>query len=327
MLELPLTVVKALASRSMRVAAGRVSTMFSGDLLRPGPEVRLPRVDRLYELAKRDQWNYTDLRAKDERGIDDSLLLPAEREAVARVVSQLYYGERGALLISSQLAAMVPDSESSAFLTSQSFDEARHMEVFSGMARDLHELAPINPCLQVLLSDLLQTRHLADKLLGMNLLVEGLALSVFHHMLLVFSRHPRIQGAFGREVIVEPIENIVRDESRHVGFGVLYLPELVKGLSFRRKAELMARQLGWMALMYGSVKLHEKDSALLGLSFTSVLTKVLEDHQRRAEEMGLSVVLGGRGVHHLLPVLDSLVNTVFRQHIEVADIDPGREAA
>jgi hypothetical protein len=325
MVSIPLSALKTIAVKLLNVSANRVSNAFGGDTLLLDPAARLPKVKRLYELAKSKQWNYSDFEAK-ARDDDLSQLTVPERVAISRVMSQLYYGERGALLTSSQLAAMVPDQESSAFLTTQCFDEARHMEVFSTMANRLDQLHPINPFLQILLTDLLRTNFLIEKLIGMNLLIEGLALSVFHHMIKVFGDHPRLQGAFDRNLIVEPLEAIVRDESRHVGFGMIYLPEIAQKLSMRQKMRIKGRQLLWMALMYGSVKYHEKDAALLGIHYVDILTKILDDHGRRTEEMGLSVVLSGGKLHHLIPVFDGIINTILQQNIEVRHFE-GFQAA
>lgn len=325
MVSIPLSVLKNVAIRLLNVSANRVSNSLGGETLLLDPTVRLPKINRLYELAKDNQWNYSDYEAR-ARKDDLTQLTKEERVAISRVVSQLYYGERGALLTSSQLATMVPDQESSAFLTTQSFDEARHMEVFARMASRLDQLHPVNPFLQLLLTDLLRTTSLIEKMIGMNLLVEGLALSVFHHLIKVFKSHPRLQTAFDQVLIVEPVEAIVRDESRHVGFGMLYLPELAKKLSMRQRLQVKGRQLLWLALLYGSVKYHEKDAALVGLSYVDILTKILGDHEKRVQEMGLSVVLSGGKLHHLIPVFDAIINTVLQQEIVVQQFD-GLQAA
>lgn len=320
MVSIPLSMLKNVAIRLLNVSANRVSNSFGGDSLLLDPAVRLPKINRLYELAKDNQWNYSDY---EKRAREDDLtqLTNEERVAFSRVVSQLYYGERGALLTSSQLATMVPDQESSAFLSTQCFDEARHMEVFARMAMRLDQLHPVNPFLQLLLTDLLRTNSLIEKMIGMNLLVEGLALSVFHHLIKVFKAHPRLQTAFDQVLIVEPVEAIVRDESRHVGFGMLYLPELAKKLTMRQRIQVKARQLLWLALLYGSVKYHEKDAALVGLSYVDILTKILRDHEGRVKEMGLSIVLSGGNLHHLIPVFDAIINTILQQEIIIQRFD------
>lgn len=321
-----LELLKTTALTLLRFGAHGVSNMFGGDTLLLNPETRLSKIERLYELAKRDQWNYSDMLKDKAYQSDLTLLTPEERTAIARIVSQLYYGERGALLISSQLTTMVPDQESAAFLTTQCFDEARHMEVFYRIAAELDQLHPVNPFLQLMLTDLLRTDNIVEKLIGMNLLVEGLALSVFHHILSVFEKHPRLQGAFESSLIIEPLKSIVRDESRHVGFGVLYLPELVKKLSWRQKQVIRARQLIWLALLYGSTKYHEKDSALMGLSYMEVLKKVFADHAQRGEEMGLSVVVQGTSIHRLIPAFNSIIDTVLQHHVVVQEFPTSKAA-
>lgn len=267
----------------------------------------IEKLHRLYENAKRDQWNASQL-FHHEITQDEILNLDeVEKDALSSLLSQFYYGERAAMIVSSQLVAMVDDIDAANFLTTQCVDEARHMEVFDKLASVAGGLKEINPFLRLLLADILRS-PLIEKTIGMNLLIEGLALSSFHHMVKTWESHPKMKK---NKLVIEPIEAIIRDESRHVGFGVLYLPKLAHNIGFIRRTRIKMRQMLWFALMYGSVKYHQQDTERLGLCFSDVLTKVINDHNERFKEMGLNVVVGGKKIESLFPFFDRIVNKIM----------------
>ena len=115
-------------------------------------EVQKDDLRRLYENAKRDQWNastYIDW-AKPvdlEQGfVADELIdiydspywhkmNARERQEMNRLfsawrLSQLFHGEHAAVLVCSQLANVLPDSDTKFFMSTQVMDEARHTEFF-----------------------------------------------------------------------------------------------------------------------------------------------------------------------------------------------------
>src|SRR5262249_57348901 len=76
------------------------------------------------------------------------------------------------------------------------------------------------------------------KLLGMQLLLESLALTIFQVV-----RETRVEP-----VLAELLRYYEKDEARHVGLGVQLLPRLIRGLSKRKGLALFAFQMriyGW----------------------------------------------------------------------------------
>ncbi len=280
-------------------------------------EVSNRKIDRLYRMAKRDQWNLDDRRESffPDRGdvdVNDWLgISDAQRLAAAHCFSSVYYGEQGAKVISAQLTTMMPSNEATKFLATQVMDEARHVEVFEGVLTFIDRVHPINPFLSALLTDIAATRHREEKLIGMNLMVEGLALSAFKATL----KGLRELGISDRgwNAVGTPIEAIMRDESRHVGFGVVYLPELLEGASLRRKAEIRMRQLMWLGLLYGSVKYHQREQEELGVDHVALLLDLLDDHERRIEECGAAVLVSTDRMKRMIPALDRLVDRALRR--------------
>lgn len=190
----------------------------------------------LYRKAKRAQWNAED-RLDWSIDVDlDKQYIPdfmhplygseifekmderkkreLKYELPAWTQSQFLHGEQGALLAASQLVNSVPDMDSKYYAATQVVDEARHVEVFD---RYLHEKIcnsyPINPHLKSLLDLILTDSRWDMKLLGMQVMVEGLALAAF---------------GVTRNTIMEPLLHsltsyVIQDEARHVAYGVLSL--------------------------------------------------------------------------------------------------------
>lgn len=205
----------------------------------------------LYEKAKRDQWNASrDIDWSQELDPDQGLLpeglidiygtpywdrlsrkqqLELNRHFSAWRLSQVMYGEQGALLICSQLANGVPDIDAKFFMATQVMDEARHVEV---IARYLHEKVgieyPVATNLRRLFDLLLETPQWYFKTVGTQLVAETLAVALFR-MLAEHSPDPLIR---------EICKRILSDESRHMGFGMLSLPEQVTELSERERQEV-----------------------------------------------------------------------------------------
>lgn len=205
----------------------------------------------LYEKAKRDQWNASrDIEW--DQGLDpDSAILPdglidiygtkywdqlgpaqrleLNRHFSAWRISQLMYGEEFALMVCSQLANIVPGIDAKFFMATQVVDEARHAEVLS---RYLHDKVgttyPLTSSLRRLFDRILEMPQWYLKTVGTQLVAETLAVSLFR-MLAEHSQDPLIRQICKR---------ILADESRHMGFGMLSLPEQVTELSEQELREV-----------------------------------------------------------------------------------------
>jgi hypothetical protein len=148
------------------------------------------------------------------RKLDDKKHAELRREMPAWMQSQFLHGEQGALLAAAQLVNSVPDIDSKYYAATQVMDEARHVEVFD---RYLHEkvgiVYSISPHLKRLLDLILTDSRWDMKLLGMQIMVEGLALAAF---------------GVTRTNVYEPLLRdlttyVMQDEARHVAYGVLSL--------------------------------------------------------------------------------------------------------
>jgi rubrerythrin len=200
-----------------------------------------PEMRRLYEQAKRDQWNAaTDIdwtRPLEGDGglIADDLvdingtkfwdrLSAAERVEMNRRVSQwristLVHGEHGAMLVCSQMVENVQGQDAKLFQATQVVDEARHNEVLQRyLALRLDgRIYPLAGNVKEIFDTLLGTSSWYLKTIGLQLVAETFAVSLFR-MLAETSKD---------EVLREVCRRILQDESRHMGFGMLSLPSVV----------------------------------------------------------------------------------------------------
>jgi len=133
--------------------------------------------------------------------------------AGAQRISQFLHGEQGALMTSAALTHAVPDHEGKLYAATQTMDEARHVEAFAGYLRKLAIIYPMSPFLKTLIDNTLRSGHWVKIAIGMNMIVEGLALGAFHNM------RRATECALLRQII----EGILRDEARHVAFGNVYV--------------------------------------------------------------------------------------------------------
>jgi hypothetical protein len=314
--------VFSVAASMERVLSGMLDAL-GGAQFQLDFAVQNKKVDRLYRIAKRDQWNLDDRRDTFfpplEPGTDVNAWLnvtDAQRVAAARCYSSVYYGEQGAKIISAQLTPLMPTNEASKFLATQVMDEARHVEVFEGVIGFIDRLHGMNPFLNALLTDIARCGHREEKLIGMNLLVEGLALAAFKATL----KGLRELGVSeqGYQAVGAPVEGIMRDESRHVGFGVVFLPDLLLKAGRRRKLEIRLRQLAWLGLLYGSIKYHQRDQETMGVDHIALLIELLTDHERRIAECGANVLVSTDRMQRLIPTIDRLVDQVLRRERRAA---------
>ncbi|QFU76956.1 ferritin [Halioglobus maricola] len=143
-------------------------------------------------------------------------------------LSQFLHGEQGALLVASQLCSCAPTLNAKLYAGSQTFDEARHVEVFNKyLQQRLGMMYPINTHLKSIIDKILTDERWDMKFIGMQIVIEGLALSAFN----------TTRETTPDPVLKDVVYLVIRDEARHVTFGVNYLEEFVKTLSEEEKNE------------------------------------------------------------------------------------------
>lgn len=205
------------------------------------------RIKKLYELGKQLNWNAEldidwdlpmqqhltpDLNVFHDYG--PYMAMGEERQHTfnqhmnAWTLSQFLHGEQGALLVASQLASCAPTYNAKLYAASQTFDEARHVEAFNKLIQQRVGYSyPVDSSLKHLLDKILTDPRWDLKFIGMQLVIEGFALSAFATMKAIS------EGS----IVGELLHYIIRDEARHVTFGVNYLEAYVKTLSEKEKED------------------------------------------------------------------------------------------
>ncbi len=222
-----------------------------------------PALDKLYEKAKKSQWNAsTDLDWSidvDQEAVVVANFLANDQGSGALspswdasgtvfatwgdkewlqlgvemqnwTLSQFMHGEQGALLCTAKIVETVPWIDAKYYASTQVMDEARHVEVFARYLQEkLSGFYPINAHLGLLLDDIVDDSRWDMTYLGMQIMVEGLALAAFGFM-----------SAMTTEPLLKQLlRYVMSDEARHVAFGVLSLQEYYADLT---TAELRERQ-------------------------------------------------------------------------------------
>jgi hypothetical protein len=205
-------------------------------------EIDQMKLEDLYKKAKREQWN-ADVDIDWSRQVDPGgkILDPGrmailqmgfferlsrtQREAFsahnsAHILSQILHGEQGAMMVAAALVAEVPDYEAKLYSASQGMDEARHVEVFGRYIRKLDKIYPVTPPLKEILTLILEAKHWQSKTVGMQVILEGLALGTFIN----------VRAATSCELLHELLTYVTKDESRHVAFGNIYLSDAIKDM-------------------------------------------------------------------------------------------------
>jgi hypothetical protein len=161
------------------------------------------------------------------------VLSEAERDELGQhlgswLFSQFLHGEQGALTVAARIVESVPDMDSKFYAATQAMDEARHVELYHRFIRDKIGLYyPVNPDLAKLLADALSDSRWDMPYLGMQVLIEGLALAAF-------GVHRDITA---NALVKQVLAYVMQDEARHVAFGRLALRDYYAQLTEAERAD------------------------------------------------------------------------------------------
>jgi hypothetical protein len=256
-----------------------------------------PALNKLYEKAKHAQWNgETDLPWDTDVDLEKNAALqrlqfaemqsdvtgtPLEKfteddfiklsiEMDNWTLSQFMHGEQGALICTAKIVETVPWIDAKYYASTQVMDEARHVEVFAKYLQDKQNgFYPINAHLKLLLDDIINDSRWDMTYLGMQIMVEGLALAAFGFM----------QQMTPDPLLKQLLRYVMSDEARHVAFGVLSLKEYYGGLT---DAELRERQefAFEAAIRMRDRFLQQEVWERMGIKPAEILPVVLQDQGR-----------------------------------------------
>ena len=201
----------------------------------------IAKLDDLYGRAKENQWNVVDLdwdtpidpsnpiiaadhsqygRMPFFRRLSSTQQETFMAHSTAQLLSQFLHGEQGALMTAATVTHAVPDMKAKFYAATQTIDEARHVEAYDRYVNKIAIHYPIVPWLKQLIDVTLSTCDFHKVMIGMNMIIEGLALGAFNNM----------YKQTAEPLLKSVTFNVMRDESRHVSFGHVYLTPVVAAL-------------------------------------------------------------------------------------------------
>jgi hypothetical protein len=205
----------------------------------------------LYDKGKKQQWDAAvridwslDLDPENPQELDDRLIpifgsplwdkmgekdkITVRQHQQAQSLSQFMHGEQGALMAAARIVQMAPDLDAKFYAATQVMDEARHVEAYARLLNEKLGIAyPITPGLKSLLETVLTDRRWDMTYLGMQILIEGLALAAFQ----------RIRDFAKNQLAASVNAYVMQDEARHVAFGRLALRDLYPTLTDGERRE------------------------------------------------------------------------------------------
>jgi hypothetical protein len=162
------------------------------------------------------------------RGLDPAIVAGFQKRLAFVHLSNFLHGEQAALAVAGQLVGAVPEMRAKLYAASQTMDEARHVDAFSRYLARFGKPLPPSRAVRLVIDRTLAASDWLQKLVGMQIVVEGLALFRFREML-IHNREPLLQ---------QLLTYVARDEARHHAYGITYLQAMVPGLSPAARAEL-----------------------------------------------------------------------------------------
>jgi hypothetical protein len=205
----------------------------------------------LYDKGKKQQWDAAeridwslDLDPENPQELDDRMIpiygsplwdkctkqerANVRRHQQAQSLSQFMHGEQGALMAAARIVQTVPDLDAKFYAATQVMDEARHVEAYARLLNEKLGIAyPITPGLAALLEVVLTDKRWDMTYLGMQILIEGLALAAFQ----------RIRDGAKNRLAASVNAYVMQDEARHVAFGRLALRDYYPQLTDKERDE------------------------------------------------------------------------------------------
>lgn len=160
---------------------------------------------------------------------DDARRAEMRRHSQAWQFSQFLHGEQGAMVCAAKIVEVVPDMDAKFYAATQTMDEARHVETFARFLQDkVGMVYPANANLTALLGDTLRDSRWDMPYLGMQVLIEGLALAAFGVLRDLTPPHSLAKHL---------LAYVMQDEARHVAFGRISLKDYYSALTTAERAD------------------------------------------------------------------------------------------
>jgi hypothetical protein len=241
-------------------------------------------LDKVYHKGQDKIWNGKDVLDSLLERYNNFELDPEHSFALQNILSIIWWGEYAAWSVASDMSARFDDYGAKMAAVSQAHDEARHFYVIGDYLKKRLDYKPeiVSKSALNILESVSKTNNLAKKLLGMQLMVEPIAITIFR-----FLRKSNIDPALSELLVY-----FEKDESRHMALGVKYLPKLLKNMSSLELAGFLLWQIRMINYEIKGLKFIEDDLLKLNIKpievFEFAEKKQIECLKSLSREMNVS---------------------------------------
>ena len=273
------------------------------------------KLDRVYHIGQDSIWDGKEVLDSLFEKHEDLDIDPERSLALKNILSIIFWGEYVAWNVASDLSSKIDDFGAKMAAVSQAHDEARHFYVMGDYLKRRLNYMPkaIMPAALRVLDGVGRTDNITRKLLGMQLMVEPIAITIFR-----FLRKSKVDP-----LLSELLEYYERDEARHIALGVKYLPTLIKRMNMFQLIGFVLWQIKMINAEIEGLKSIEKDLIALDLKpievFEFTEKKQMECLKELSDEMGLSDVLW-RPIGRIIAFRKHLAFYPNKEHVFVRKI-------
>jgi hypothetical protein len=202
-----------------------------------------------------------------------------KRDALVNVLSLIIWGEYAAWQTSNALALEINEFGPKMAATSQAHDEARHYFTMCDYVRMVLE-APmdeikITSTANAGLEAVVNANTLPKKLLGMQLMVEPVAITIFHALM----------KSEVEPILCELLHFYIKDEARHIALGVRQLPIEIEKMSWPQVLKLFAWQASILKREIDGLFELRDDLEILGIDYIDLFKEAERRQINAANEM------------------------------------------
>lgn len=210
--------------------------------------------------------------------LDERQKIQLSNDVMHWSISNLLHGEQGALSLSASLCHILLDPGAQEYAANQAREEARHVTGFTRyIVKRWGEPLPVGKTIATVLADLVSTEEVYKKIVGMQMLIEGLAMGSF----------ATLNAKTNDPVLRRLVQLVMSDEAFHHRFGRLWAAKTIRHLSTdeHKKVEDWAAQI-FQTLLFNLINAEQKQViyAKYGLDWKWVRDAVKEtftDDDRR----------------------------------------------
>ena len=212
--------------------------------------------------------------------LDDGQKIQLANDVMHWSISNLLHGEQGALSLSASLCHILADPGAQEYAANQAREEARHVAGFTRyIAKRWGDPLPVGKTIATVLADLVSTPEVYKKIVGMQMLIEGVAMGSF----------ATLNAKTNDPVLRRLVQLVMSDEAFHHRFGRIWASKTIRHLSQEehRKVEDWSAQIFQM-LLFNLINAEQKQViyAKYGLDWQWVrdaVKEIFSDDDRRAQ--------------------------------------------